>query len=151
MTIENITHIPSVMMAPCGMNCGICSAHLRDKNRCVGCNIDLPQKVNHCFTCSIKNCDQKPGGSSFCFDCKQYPCARLKQLDKRYVTKYGMSMLDNLDKIKKFGIKKFMRAENTRWVCGECGSPISIHNKKCYSCGKQYPPYRFKPNRVLSN
>jgi hypothetical protein len=104
----------------------------------MGCNVDQPQKLKHCVQCSIRLCDDKPDVASFCFECNKYPCARLKQLDKRYVSKYGMSMLDNLDRISQLGLKQFMKVENTRWVCQECGSPICIHNKKCYSCGKQY-------------
>ena len=128
------TNIPSILIAPCGMNCGICMAYLREKNRCVGCNIESPQKLNHCFVCSIKNCTERNGGSKFCFECPKYPCARLKQLDKRYRTKYSMSMIENLNKIKESGLDQFMEIENTRWVCPQCGNPICVHNKRCYHC-----------------
>ena len=138
MNIKKAAHIPSAMIAPGGINCGACLAHLRDKNKCAGCNIDQLQKPKHCFTCRIKTCDQKPGISSFCFECNKYPCYRLKNLDKRYVSKYGLSIINNLDEIKKVGLKRFMEMENTRWACQECGSPICIHDKKCYTCGKQY-------------
>jgi Protein of unknown function (DUF3795) len=135
--LKNVMNIRPIMIAPCGMNCGICRAYLRDRNRCIGCNIDGSQKANHCSICSIKACDER-AGASFCFDCNKYPCTRLEHLDQRYITKYGMSMIQNLDQIKEIGLKRFMEMENTRWVCPECGSPICIHNKKCYICGKQY-------------
>ena len=141
--MKKLTNIPSVLIAPCGMNCGICRAYLRHRNRCIGCNLDGSQKANHCSICSIKTCDQRSATSSFCFECDKYPCTRLEHLDQRYITKYGMSVIQNLDRIRKIGIKRFMEIENTRWVCPECGNPICIHNKKCYTCGKQYP----SPNR----
>jgi rubrerythrin len=50
-----------------------------------------------------------------------------------------MSPIDNLDEIKKVGLKNFMKLENTRWVCAACGSPICGNDRKCYTCGKQYP------------
>ena len=129
----------AVMIAPCGINCGYCIAHLREKNPCPGCNFDGPGKPNHCSTCSRKICDQKPAVTSFCFECKKYPCTRMRRLDERYRTNYGLSPLDNLDQINKIGLKRFTKIENTKWTCRECGGPIGIHDKKCYSCGKQYP------------
>jgi len=130
------TRIPSRLMAPCGMNCGICMGFLREKNKCLGCTTDSPQKPKSCLVCRIKTCPVRPAHSAFCFDCRKYPCPRLKQLDKRYRTKYGMSMIENLDKIKRIGLRKFMAEENRRWVCPSCGRPICVHNKKCYACGK---------------
>ncbi|MEI7726096.1 MAG: DUF3795 domain-containing protein [Bacteroidota bacterium] len=109
-------------------------AFLRKRNSCVGCNMESPQKINHCFVCSIKNCTERPSGSQFCFACKKYPCIRLKQLDKRYRAKYSMSMIENLNKITESGLDRFMEIENTRWVCPQCGDPICVHNKRCYHC-----------------
>jgi putative endonuclease len=65
-----------------------------------------------------------------------YPCDKLKHLDKRYRTRYGMSMIDNLYKIKRIGLEDFMKIENSRWVCPNCGNQICVHNKKCYFCNK---------------
>jgi len=47
----------------------------------------------------------------YCFDCGDFPCARLVHLDKRYRAKYGTSVMDNLLNIKKIGIKKFIENE----------------------------------------
>lgn len=130
------TKIPSILLAPCGMNCGICMAYLRDKNRCDGCNIESSNKPKSCINCILKNCTERTDGSQFCFSCTKYPCARLKQLDKRYRKKYSMSMIENLKNIKESGLDRFMDIENTRWVCSQCGNQICVHNRKCYSCGK---------------
>ena len=132
------TSIPASMMAPCGMDCGICLAHLRDRNRCAGCLAEEGPKQKHCLVCSIKTCALRSEGATFCFDCTKYPCRRLRQLDLRYRTKYGMSMLENLDRIRELGLKQFMVIENTRWVCPSCGSPICVHDRRCYTCGVQY-------------
>lgn len=118
-------------MAPCGMNCGICMAYLRDKNKCPGCrNLTKTSKIS-CLNCKIRNCKV-----NFCFECQSYPCEKLKYLDKRYRNKYGMSMIENLNKIKEIGLEEFMKIENTRWICPKCGNQICIHNKKCYYCEK---------------
>ncbi len=49
--------------------------------------------------------------AKYCFCCDSFPCVRLNHLDKRYRTKYGMSMIDNLENIRKFGIRHFIRNE----------------------------------------
>jgi len=46
-----------------------------------------------------------------CYECRDYPCNRLKALDKRHRTKYHMSMIENLEVIKEHGIEDFMRRE----------------------------------------
>jgi len=49
-----------------------------------------------------------------------------------------MSMVENLDHIRELGLDRFMAIENTRWVCPLCGSPICVHDGRCYNCGAQY-------------
>ena len=127
----------TTLIAPCGMNCGICMAYLRDKNHCVGCWGDDATKMKSCLACIIRNCEkltQLP--SKFCYDCEQYPCKRLKQLDKRYRTKYEMSMLENLEFIKRNGADAFVQKEAERWKCPHCEGTICVHRKICWTCKK---------------
>lgn len=125
-----------VLIAPCGMNCGICIGHLREKRPCGGCfKKDDKNKPKHCRSCSIVNCESlAKTESGFCFDCKTYPCARLKRLDKRYRTNYGMSMIENLDYIQKCGLEEFIMNEEKRWACKECGSGLCVHRNFCLNC-----------------
>ena len=128
------------LIAPCGMNCGICMAYLREKKKCAGCscNGSNENKPVYCVKCRIKNCEViKNNQSGFCFECEKYPCLRLKQLDKRYKTKYSMSMIENLENIKKFGLKQFIALEKIRWTCSVCGGIICVHRGYCYQCGKK--------------
>lgn len=125
-----------ILIAPCGMNCGICMAYLREKNVCKGCWSKIGYKAKTCTNCIIKNCELlNKTESKFCYDCEKYPCLRLKQLDKRYRTKYKMSMIENLENIKKIGLLKFIQNENARWACKKCGSTICVHRKICFKCG----------------
>lgn len=123
------------LIAPCGMNCGICMAYLRKKNKCPSCRkIDMNKPVTRA-KCKIKNCDElNKNNFKFCFECNKLPCQRMKSLDKRYRTKYDMSEIENLEYIKTNGIKKFVEKERIRWKCPICGGVICVHNKKCYSC-----------------
>ena len=122
------------LIAPCGMNCGICMAYLREKNKCPGCRAADTNKAISCIRCKIKNCEiiQK-GEVKYCFECVK-TCARLKQLDKRYRTKYGMSMIENLEFIKNNGIDAFIAQQEAKYKCPACGGVICVHNKKCYDC-----------------
>jgi hypothetical protein len=123
------------LIAPCGMNCGICHAYLRDKNVCFGCWGSNEGKPKYCQTCIIKNCGKlAETESKFCYECSTYPCARLKRLDKRYTTKYKMSMLENLEMIRDKGIDIFMKNEEKRWACTKCGGKICVHKGLCLSC-----------------
>lgn len=124
------------LIAPCGMNCGICMAYLRTKNHCSGCRGDDTGKPASCVKCIIKNCGAfHDGKAKYCFECGEFPCTRLKQLDKRYRTRYSMSMVENLENIKGNGIRKFIAGEQVRWSCPSCGGTICVHHKKCSVCG----------------
>lgn len=124
------------LIAPCGMNCGICIGHLREKKPCGGCfMLDDANKPGNCRSCSITNCRHLANtASGFCYDCDIYPCARLKRLDKRYRSKYGMSMIENLELIQKSGIEAFLENEQERWTCSECGAVLCVHRKYCLTC-----------------
>jgi hypothetical protein len=127
--------ITADLIAACGMNCAICMAYLRQKNKCMGCNGPDMNKPKHCIVCSIKNCEELANSETkLCYTCKKYPCRRLKQLDKRYREKYAMSMIENLNNIRLEGMNAFLITENTRWRCPQCGENICVHNKKCYTC-----------------
>ena len=124
------------MIAPCGMNCALCSGHLRERKRCPGCSDSRDElKPPHCVTCSIKDCEVPGKVNKYCFRCSRFPCRRLRQLDKRYQTKYGMSMIENLEFIRDFGVRSFVAQEKVRWACPECGKTIGVHHDDCMHCG----------------
>jgi hypothetical protein len=143
MTIKSINikkpnSIKSNMIAPCGMNCALCSAFHREKNHCPGCLLEDVTKSKYCIECIIKNCDQLDlaGRKKYCYTCKEFPCKRIKQMDKRYSTKYGMSVIENLEYIKEKGIRKFVQNERHRWTCQHCGGLIVVHKENCLYCNQ---------------
>jgi hypothetical protein len=127
----------SKLIAPCGMNCALCLGYLREKNRCLGCREMCKNKPDLCRKCTIIHCNiLKKNNWKFCSDkCEKYPCKRLKDLDKRYRTKYGMSMIENLESIQKLGIHKFVKNEKVKWKCPSCGSTFCVHRNFCLKCG----------------
>lgn len=121
----------STLIAPCGMDCAICSAFLREKNRCGGCY--TPDRLCR-KKCTLFDCEQIRG--RYNHGCADFPCRHLRELDKRYRMRYGMSMLENLEAIRKEGIRAFVKSERERWTCNACGGTIDVHHGKCADCGK---------------
>jgi len=124
------------LIAPCGMNCGICKAYHREKNTCPGCRENHPNEPVNRSKCIIKNCeDMKKNNWKYCTKCSKLPCKRMKQLDKRYTTNYNMSMLENLKFIKDKGMDAFLEKEKKKWTCPECGGIVTCHGGICLDCG----------------
>jgi hypothetical protein len=133
--MDLVQNSDKLLIAPCGMNCGICMGYLRERNKCMGCRIVTSETQISRVRCVIKNCSHlKETASGFCYDCKVFPCKRMKDLDKRYRTKYGMSMIENLGNIKKSGLDDFVIAEDKRWKCPQCGGTICVHKGYCLKC-----------------
>jgi hypothetical protein len=121
-------------IAPCGINCDLCSAFTRKKNRCVGCNNE-GDKVPHCATCSIRTCPEKGDYAALCAVCAKFPCQKIKHLDKRYRLKYGESIIDNLNTIGRVGLDAFILDEEEKWRCPSCGNTLCVHKDACPVCG----------------
>jgi Protein of unknown function (DUF3795) len=129
------------LIAPCGMNCAICSAFLARARGVKEYGIQIP----YCAGCRPRNkqcaflkkrCHLiREGTVRFCFACPQYPCDRLKKIDRRYRERYRMSMLLNLTKIQQRGIEAFLQSEDEKSKCSDCGGTICCHNGICFDCG----------------
>lgn len=125
------------LITPCGMNCGICISFFgytlngkKRKHPCAGCRTTEKQCAfikKQCNKLATKQIE-------YCFECIDFPCENLTKLDKRYNTKYGMSMIENLKHIEENGIVQFLENEEERWKCPTCNGVICVHNKTCYTC-----------------
>ena len=128
-------------IAPCGMNCGVCSGYLALSHA-------VPPKrgfISHCAGCRARKkrcaylkgqCQLLAGGRvSFCFECAKFPCKHLEHLDNRYQTRYGMSPIQNLEEIRDKGMRRFVENQTERFLCPKCRTDaVCVHNKKCYRC-----------------
>jgi hypothetical protein len=130
------------LIAPCGMNCAICSGHLAYQHDvkskgvrmpyCIGCR---PRDKKCAFL--KKRCDLLLTGKvKYCYECDDFPCKRLEHLDEGYRTRFRMSMIENLEYIKKIG------NEREKWKCPECGSVVYCHSGLCFNCGIDRLPRR---------
>ncbi len=123
------------IIAPCGINCSLCRAYVREHKPCPGCRGEASNKSNACLTCAIKNCNVLINSSiQFCYECQQYPCKEILHLDHRYRTKYGVSVMDNLNLIQNVGVTNFIAVEKNKWSCPNCGTRLSMHMSHCSNC-----------------
>jgi hypothetical protein len=130
----------SDLVAPCGMNCGLCKAYLAYTH-----GIPMKRgKVTHCAGClpRAKYCYLKRGCKKLgknqiqsCSQCDTIPCKQLAHLDKRYRERFSMSMIENLRMIKVEGLDLFLKKQEERYRCPNCGDVVCVHDGKCYSCG----------------
>ncbi len=127
----------NLSIAPCGVLCDLCKGYQRSKNKCVGCNY-IGNKPYHCTVCSIKECPEKKGNNKLlCSECPKYPCRRIKDLDKRYIHKYGESPIGNMQSIIDSGINDFIAKETDKWTCPTCGQLLCVHSNVCLSCSAE--------------
>jgi hypothetical protein len=131
------------LIAPCGMNCALCSSYLAQKNELKSRGIRMP----YCSGCRPRNkqcaflkkrCTLLGSGQiKSCHECSDFPCDNLRKLDKRYQGLYRMSMIANLVCIKEHGIRALLEKETEKWRCARCGELICCHNGLCYRCDRE--------------
>lgn len=113
-------------------------AYLRTKNTCLGCRVPDPHKAISIQRCKILNCEvMQSGAVAFCYECANFPCPKIKHLDKRYRARYSTSVIENLEVIRDSGMSKFLENQAVRWTCPDCGGVICMHTGSCFACGKK--------------
>ena len=126
--------IDESFFAPCGIDCMACYAHLKKKKPCGGCLRGDEGKPERCKSCAIKACAREKGGT-WCFECAEFPCARLKRLEKSYLQRYGTSLVENGRHAGEHGIASLLKLDVARWSCTACGGVVSLHDGTCSECG----------------
>jgi len=127
------------LIAPCGINCGVCWRHLQPKNACPGCLKATPGKEPH-PKCRIRPCAQEKG-FTYCYNCPATPCSRLKALDDKYQKLFYTSLVENGRILRQEGIEAFLNSQRIRWDCPSCHHTLSIHSDICLFCGAHNPNF----------
>jgi hypothetical protein len=110
-----VVRMDAELVAPCGMNCALCAGYLASSSgvpkkggkvsRCAGCRPRDKQCAfirKRCVRLARKEID-------FCFECGEMPCPDLLRMDNLYRTKYGMSLVSNLEFLRAKGMTAFLR------------------------------------------
>jgi len=116
--------IDDYFFAPCGVNCFVCYVHLKVKKPCNGCYGSDDNKPERCKNCTIKQCVSNKS-LQYCFECNDYPCQLIKNLEKSYTKRYNVSIMANSEMVKKYGVL----LHNTECIA------LSVNNSKYFlSC-----------------
>ncbi len=136
---EDDSMFTAEMVAPCGLDCSICSQALKKTNPCPGCNGPDENKPDFCARrCEIVLCrKRKKNGYAFCDECPDFPCEDVMEKENRYTAQYPLreSPLENLLMIREQGMEAYLVQERRLWTCETCGSPVSVHTGICCGCG----------------
>jgi predicted RNA-binding Zn-ribbon protein involved in translation (DUF1610 family) len=150
------------LVSPCGLYCGVCAIHIahRDNNekfkerlvslyqggvagkgslpgsenlstekiRCRGCFSD--DLFMHCKHCEIRECTRAKGYTG-CHQCDQFPC---RHIDNFPMTVGRKVILRSVPYRRKFGTEKWVRDEEARYHCPECGNKLFRGAARCNHC-----------------
>lgn len=120
------------MFAPCGMNCKVCYKHCYTKKPCDGCLKSDEGKPEHCRACKIKDC-VKEKAITYCFECAEFPCKQIKNLERSYNKRYQASLIEHSRAVQSYGLAEFMKQQKIKYTC-ICGGIISLHDRECSEC-----------------
>lgn len=131
----NLSHI-----APCGINCSLCIAYQAQKYNlktqgflkgyCSGC-IGRGKNCTHSLG---RDCGIGDGSIRFCYECSEFPCRRLKAIDKRYRTRYHQSPVETLVALRDKGAEFVVVEQQERWACPKCSCEVCSQNGLCLNC-----------------
>ena len=134
-------HFKPEMVAPCGLDCNICSQALIENDPCPGCNGPDENKPEFCAKyCGIILCQKRrENGYQYCDECPDFPCEDVMEKENRYTTQYPHreSVLENLRMIREKGMDAFLDHQREHWTCPDGGNTFSVHNRTCIACGRK--------------
>lgn len=91
------------------------------------------QKRKSCVNCAKKKCTMERG-HQWCFECSRFPCARIKDLSKRYTQNYDIDLVQSGMDARE-DMEAFLQAQRIRFTCPKCGGVMDQHRRKCSACG----------------
>lgn len=103
----------------CGLDCGLCPRYYTvGTSRCPGCA--SPDFSNKHPSCSFITCCVKKKNLEVCAECSEFPCSKFKSEEEYQQLKQSSSyppykkIISNLNFIKEYGIKKFIKQQKKR-------------------------------------
>lgn len=152
-------------ISPCGLYCGVCAIYIADRDnnvklkerlvnlykggtpgkgllpgsenlsvndiKCNGCMSN--DQFMHCSQCDIRKC-AKDKGYTGCHECDEFPC--------HYIDNFSMAVgkkviLRAVPYRREFGDEKWVKDEEARYICPECGAKVFRGAMKCNQCKSQ--------------
>jgi hypothetical protein len=149
-------------VSPCGLYCGVCAIYIahRDDNeklkqglvklyqgktegkgrlpgsgdlsvediQCSGCLSEKP--FVHCLRCDIRKCTSEKGYSG-CHECDGFPCEHIENFPMSVGKKVILRAIPHWRDV---GTEKWIRDEEARYICPECGNKLFRGVMRCNKC-----------------
>ena len=116
------------IIAPCGINCGACRAHLRPKLPCPGAGVSGRATRRPAYP--ARSVSAGNGPVRFVFPVRSFPAPCSCGWIPGTCTRYGISEIGNLECIRDKGLEKFLEGECRKWVSGN--GIICVHDREWY-------------------
>lgn len=137
----------------CGLNCGACPvgrANEMDDTeaikkmatewetplenlKCTGCKTEALS--GYCKNCEMRVC-ARGKSLEFCHECSEYPCELITRFRNDKASHHS-AVFKNLENIKTRGLIAWLKGEETRWACQDCGSKFTWYTESCEKCGAE--------------
>jgi hypothetical protein len=114
---------------------GIPPSNWMDGLLCDGC-LSGGMLAGHCQRCNIRLCAANKQDDDRCSDCEELPCYRITNLMNMGHYLHRKEYLPNLKKIREMGVQEWVKYEEERWRCPQCGLPMSWYDAECAGCGE---------------
>jgi hypothetical protein len=102
------------LAAACGTYCGACPAYIAKHSE----DMQMKMKLQRLCAANKQN-------DSRCSDCQELPCYRITNLINMGAYLHRKEYLPNLKNIREMGVQEWVKKEEERWRCPQCGLPIS--------------------------
>lgn len=131
-----------LLLSYCGLYCGACPSYY--KGTCLGCRSeDKAQNRKSKWNCKIRKCCINEKEVQHCGECSDFICALIskKLIDSHpnnYKFHYRHEIPNNLDQIINMNANDWLKRQEEKWKCEECGGDIVFYQYKCMECEKKY-------------
>ena len=149
------------LAAVCGLYCGACSLYRarRDDNPqrleelvktmserwqvkpeeidCDGC-LAGGRLMPYCRQCKMRLCAAEKPEVTRCSDCTDFPCSLITDFNNDGM-RHHAEVLDNLRRMREIGLEAWLKKEEERWRCPQCGTPVDWYAQTCFRCGTEQP------------
>jgi predicted RNA-binding Zn-ribbon protein involved in translation (DUF1610 family) len=149
------------LVAVCGLYCGACTLYRvrRDNNPqrleevlqtlrqrgqewtddvdCDGC-LSGGRLTPYCRECKMRLCAAEKTGVTRCSDCPDFPCALVNDFNNDGV-RHHAEVIDNLYHIRELGAEVWLKEQQDRWSCPQCGTSMDWYARTCFQCEAEQP------------
>jgi hypothetical protein len=151
------------LVAVCGLYCGACGlycawrdndtemleqAHKYKSSRhgqeytlkdleCDGC-LAHGRLTPDCRECKMRLCAEEKPGVTRCSDCLDFPCSLITAFNNDGI-RHHAEVLEQIRHQRKIGVDDWLKEQDERWRCPQCGASVAWYARTCSHCGATQP------------